>query len=84
MTTLRTKIGDGHRITDYKVNGPIKIVIIRIPVLFYSVGTTHKAIKNKHDEEVSIANMGADFVCSICGASYYGSPLLSTVLMLTC
>ena len=36
-------IGFGHRVTDYKVNGPVKLAIIRI--LFWSIGITQKAFK---------------------------------------
>ena len=37
-------IGFGHRVTDYKVNGPVKLAIIRI--LFWSIGITQNAFKH--------------------------------------
>ena len=49
-TVLRTtvKIEDGHRITDYKVNRPIKLAIARI--LFWSIGTIQRS-SNKYNED---------------------------------
>ena len=44
------KIGFGHRVTDYKFNGPGKLAIIRI--LFRSIGITQKRASNTHDQEV--------------------------------
>ena len=38
--TNYNQIGESHRITDYKVNRPIKLAITRI--LFWNIGTTHK------------------------------------------